>query len=459
MMNQRRVLIAIVAGLAFVGCGKRAPSGPTPVFVGKWQMDREQTRKVNSWAGGLSGGIRYVFNVDGRCIEGLGQHDTEGKWKVLKEGSNAFTLELVIGEERYVTRTMEVAVVDADRLSVHFAENDARGDKPIHLKRVAGDFTRDEPNAEAAVIKPRVVIDAGLKPNAVAISGDGKLVAAYRYGEAKNLQVWDVEKKVKVNEFDVKTKTGSQVALSPDGGHIAYAVGDYYRSQVYVRQVTTGKELHHFDADGSARGLAFTADGKQILVGIGTSILGRDAATGAERFTWETDQKILSMSQLFEAEKKVASLDEKGTVSIWEIGTGKSLQTFKAGDKARHVGVSGDGKWLVVGYSSEHPKLWELRNGKEGRSLLEASPLSDKLLFLPDGKTVVYDIYHWKGLDGKHTGIAVGVEDIEAENVRAILAEHFGGLGGMALTPDGKTLVTGGAHDAALKIWDLTAVP
>jgi WD40 repeat protein len=91
-------------------------------------------------------------------------------------------------------------------------------------------------------------------------------------------------------------------------------------------------------------------------------------------------------------------------------------------------------------------RIWDVANGerKAGFDLPAESLLVTSLEYSPDGRTLLLGIDHGK----------VYFRDCETHDARGILEAHVGWVKSLALTADGKTLVTGG-NDGFVRVWDV----
>jgi WD40 repeat protein len=140
--------------------------------------------------------------------------------------------------------------------------------------------------------------------------------------------------------------------------------------------------------------------------------------------------------------KKFASGDQKGTVKVWDVTTGKEIHTFKGHTgEVNSVAFSADGTMLISGASGLQEgkfigevKLWDLTTGKEGTTLLGHSKWVNAVAFSPDGRTLAsgsddYEVKLWDSATGKEIHTFKG---------------HTSRVSALTFTPDGKILVSSG---------------
>ncbi len=269
---------------------------------------------------------------------------------------------------------------------------------------------------------------------------------------------------------------GKTVIVSDMGGHVIFW------------HVDTGKELRRVQADRSnVTALSLSPDGKWLAVGSWGKIVFLDAATGAPRTTWAVTNDSVTRI-VYTPDGKTAALRYQGKfVELWDVSGGKKLHTLEG-----HLGnvfplaFAPDGKTLATGsWSDPHVRIWDVASGKQIRALkLKQDVLG--LAFAPDGKTLatcgnLSSLRFWDPATGKlqresPRGQGYGITDLyylpdgktlvsrrggqllswDAETGK-LLRESEGGyrnMGHLALSRDGKLLVTswGGPH--TFDLWD-----
>src|SRR5262249_2417363 len=153
------------------------------------------------------------------------------------------------------------------------------------------------------------------------------------------------------------------VAFSADGKTLLLPAGKTVR----LYEVATGKELRRVQTEAGPVGrVAPSPDGRQPAAAVGRSIRLWDVATGKGPSEPPGDHlEELSDIALTPDGKLLASAEFKGTVVLWEAATGKPLQQVE--DKfADCVALSPDGKLLASG-GYRGVCLWDAQTGKEHR--------------------------------------------------------------------------------------------
>jgi predicted Zn finger-like uncharacterized protein len=281
----------------------------------------------------------------------------------------------------------------------------------------------------------------------VAVSKDGRLVIAQTSGNTGFAQIWDVQEKKKLQEFN--NGAGYKVvAMAPDGktsANVSFSI------DISIRDVATGMELRKLKPKNHSLGfptdLVFSSAGDLLVMASGEYIVGWNPATGEEKFDWKADaDKVTALSNLFDADRKIATGNEAGIVKIWDIGTGKVLKTLTRAkaDMIVSLAISPNGRTLVSSSVSGPIEIWDLAQSKVSYRILDAG-LWAFVLVLPDGKTLVYT-------DGKTNDIVLA--DLGAGTRKYVLEGHKKLVRSLSATPDGATLVSG-SEDTTCKVWDL----
>jgi WD40 repeat protein len=143
--------------------------------------------------------------------------------------------------------------------------------------------------------------------------------------------------------------------------------------------------------------------------------------------------------------KTLASANEKKTVKLWDMATGKERATFKGHkDHVWCVVFSPDGKTLASAGLDERVNLWDVVTGEERATLWEHTGLVWSVAFSPDGKT----------LASASSDKTVKLWDSTSGEERVTLQGHTERVVSVAFSPDGKTLASA-SYDKTVKLWDM----
>jgi WD40 repeat protein len=253
-----------------------------------------------------------------------------------------------------------------------------------------------------------------------ALSTDGKVLAG-----------WEKDKTVEIFAFDT--------------GKASCKIG-----------CTGVPDLCNLSPDGSVLLLGtHTEDRKVPIFKADVKLELWDAKTGKPLATLAGHRGMLSGRDTFSPDgKRVATIGQQDKIiRVWEIATGKESQQFETGKRGVwRVAFSSDGRILYGSGLDGKVRIWDLSNDKELPRMPDEQ-LAEKhktglyaLLLLPDERTIVTtdtfgSIFFW---------------DVATGKLRLELKAHQSRVSVLALSSDGKTLLTHGETTAL--VWDVATL-
>jgi RNA polymerase sigma factor (sigma-70 family) len=236
-------------------------------------------------------------------------------------------------------------------------------------------------------------------------------------------------------------------ALSPDGKVVAGSGDD---GTVGVWDTDTGKEVRVLrDGAGSALCVAFSPDGKLLAAGRPSGAVTLwDAATGKPAGTVGLKAPVQSLA-ISPDGKALAAGTERGEVGVWETGTRRQLWQGKAQPHGVWaLSFSPDGKLLATACLGDRARLWHARSGKPAGEVRGDRNAFINVALLPGNKTLLA-----ASADGRvhFWDVASGRDE------RQLGGTQGGGFSCLALSADGRILVTGRGGDKMLRVHDVAS--
>jgi len=215
------------------------------------------------------------------------------------------------------------------------------------------------------------------------------------------------------------------VAFSPDGkyivsGQIIPAETDLEFDKslppdlkdigMILWDATTGKVIHAFPGQtGSANGLLFSPDGKEILATIGGRIVRFDVASGQPLGEFEGEGgRLNGLATTADFKTLVAGGRDK-KFFVWDMETGERWTSDTMASEVTDVAISPDGKY-VVATSAGKLHIYDLAAKQIIRTYSGHIDEVRQLKFASDGRTIFSGstdttVRHWR-LDTRDEMIA-----------------------------------------------------
>ncbi|QIR40962.1 ribosome assembly protein 4 [Tolypothrix sp. PCC 7910] len=249
------------------------------------------------------------------------------------------------------------------------------------------------------------------------------------------------------------------VAFSPDGQQLASGSND---STIKIWDVSTGKVIqtipHLRDAtptasyidssyQDSVTSIAFSSDGKKLASGSEDKTIKLwDISSGKLLQTFNGHSGLIKTIALSSDGQKLASGSEDKTIKLWDVTTGKLLQTFSGhSDVVNSVAFSSDGQKLASGSKDKTIKLWDISTGKVLQTFNGHSDAVNSVAFSSDGQKLA------SGSDDN----TIKLWNFNNSKVPQTLSGHSNPVNSVAFSRDGKQLLSG-SNDKTIKLWDVS---
>ncbi|MCA9054184.1 MAG: Gfo/Idh/MocA family oxidoreductase [Planctomycetaceae bacterium] len=309
---------------------------------------------------------------------------------------------------------------------------------------------------EAATLPPQQQI-GGFDDwtTSVAISPDGKTLAIGSYDVVK---LWDLDSKAERATLDTRCGYAQCLTFTADSSNLL--VGGYQQLQVWSMQ-TLKRDAVLKGHKGYIRDLAFGPDGMRLATACEDrtvriwNLQDRKEVrqVGPLEYpvlgvAWSPDGRLIAT-----AEGDETRLTKPGPVQLWNAESGELVRALSPHEKgSTDVTFSPDGTRLLSTGLDEHVNVYDLADGKALGFFGGHSRPTNCVLYSADGRFAI------SGSGGRFKG-KNEIKLFQPEDGRELvtLDRHEGKVTSLALSPDGKRLVSA-SQDQNVIVWDLSPV-
>ncbi|MDA1017499.1 MAG: WD40 repeat domain-containing protein, partial [Planctomycetota bacterium] len=309
--------------------------------------------------------------------------------------------------------------------------------------------------------------------SSVVVSADGATVVAA--SADKSVHTWTLATAAAGPKF-VHPTAVTDVSLSADGKRIASSDGNSVR----LWDVAGGQELERFEGHTAAvSSVALTGDGKSLVSGA-ADMTGRVWTSAAVGLVAAHAGKINELRVVpAGAATHVLTCGEDKTVKLWDVD-GKPVKAFVGSAVAvNSVTLSADGSKVFGGTADNKVLAWTLADAKLVQTITTPGVVTDLELNAENSRLAVTGadkhvrVYSPAGVlledvtlvaaavdlafqpDGRSLAVAVGNNaELHTLSLDRLIAGHEGAVTGIAFSPDGTRLLSGGA-DKSVRLWNV----
>jgi WD40 repeat protein len=255
------------------------------------------------------------------------------------------------------------------------------------------------------------------------------------------------------------------VAFSPRGD---YAVSSGADGWARIWNAENGQEIRRLPASSMLiQSVAFSPDGRFLLIGGEDPPYIRlwDIESGREVRSFMGHTAAVRRAVVSPDGQHVLSLGQDSTLRWWDLASGSQLRMIALGGcyldpLASSVAIAPDGHHAVSCNLCAEVDVWDLDTGLRIRELVGHGGNVYEAVFSPDGRRIIscggtdYADAASLGPQGKDNSIRVW--DAESGTEIACLKGHGGNVNSVAVSPDGRYLLSGG-NDMTVRLWNMPA--
>jgi WD40 repeat protein/serine/threonine protein kinase len=278
----------------------------------------------------------------------------------------------------------------------------------------------------------------------VVFSDDGSLLATS--SQDWSVRIWDVAARRAVATIEFSSEP-SDLCFVPKSQTVAVAVG----KEVCFLDGATGRKAGVISRADYVESVAYSRDGSRLAIYEGTTVRMLDALTRRE--IWQTPVPAGWRVAFSPDGALLAAASNERTVLLLDAATGQRSVSLPGGFSHTSLGslaFSPDGALLacasIIAGGGPKLRVWELATRQERPAVEYPGMWVGGVAFSPDGKTLAIS-------GAAHVII---LWDLATWQVAGRLQGHWNEVWPVAFSPDGKYLASGG-KDKTVRIWD--AVP
>jgi WD40 repeat protein len=437
-----------VSGVAFSPDGRRLATASDDRTIKLW--DPSTGNDVFSLRGHTGGVLCVAFSPDGERIASGGIDRTAKVWDTSLPSAQQLlqrlAVPLVAGlsqtlllKEDLIERIKKEPALDQPLRAAALEVADRLRDNPLRLNDTSWMIVREPNRSPADYDLARRYVETACKLEPKQSMYTNTLgVARYRVGRYLDA-LGDLTRSLPLNAAQYGGPIPADLAFIAMSQYRLDRKQEARSTLGQLREVMRNQRWANDDESAS-----FLDEANELIEGIKPPVteVGRFAIDEPEAVAFSPDGKT------------VIACSTDGTTRLWDAKANKPIGGFEERGAGRQLNLafSRDAKRVLSGGQDKIVRLWEVATGKPIRELAGHTECIFNVAFSPDGR-VGYSTSG--GPDPWNDGqdAAVRVWDLDKGTPLYQLEGHKGRVLGLAVSPDGSRLLSGG-HDTMI-LWDL----